>query len=53
MALRRVPEANSSWQGDHIRQFNEVHINVAVSADVGLLTPIIRSVDTLGLADIF
>ena len=26
----RVPEANSSWQGSFIRQFDDVNISVAV-----------------------
>jgi len=52
LALRKVPEVNSSWRETVIRRFNRVHINVAVSTEQGLLTPIIRDVDTIGLTSI-
>jgi len=52
LALRKVPEVNSSWRETAIRRFNRVHINVAVSTEHGLLTPIIRDVDNIGLTSI-
>jgi len=52
LALRKVPEVNSSWKETVIRRFNRVHINVAVSTEHGLLTPIIRDVDNIGLTSI-
>ena len=51
-ALRKVPEVNSSWQGTFIRQYNTVDINVAVATDRGLLTPLIKNVDRIGLIEI-
>lgn len=45
-AMSKVPEVNSSWEGDHIRQYNQVDISVAVSTDKGLITPIIFGADT-------
>ncbi len=44
-ALRRHPEINASFAGDHIRQFGRVHIGVAVALDDGLITPVIRDAD--------
>lgn len=37
----RVPEANSFFMDTFIRQNNNVDVSVAVSTDVGLITPII------------
>lgn len=49
LACMRVPEANSSWQESHIRQYNAVDVNVAVATDNGLITPIVFGADTKGL----
>ena len=45
-AMSKVPEVNSSWEGDHIRQYRHVDISMAVSTDRGLITPIIFGADT-------
>ena len=50
--LREHPEVNAAYQGDYIRQFNDVDISVAVSIPDGLITPIVRSADTKGLVAI-
>ncbi len=52
LACKKVPEANSSWQDAFIRRYHNVDINVAVSTDQGLLTPLVRDADRLGLASI-
>ncbi|TGZ67598.1 hypothetical protein CRM22_004686 [Opisthorchis felineus] len=49
---RKVPECNSSWQGDFIRQFNTVDVNVAVATSQGLITPIVYGADSKGLVEI-
>lgn len=41
LSMSKVPEVNSSWEEDHIRQYNQVDISVAVSTDGGLITPIV------------
>lgn len=41
-ALRRVPQVNSSWEGDKIRYFGAAHISFAVALPDGLITPVIR-----------
>jgi pyruvate dehydrogenase E2 component (dihydrolipoamide acetyltransferase) len=41
-ALRRVPQVNSSWQGDRIQFFASAHVAFAVAIEDGLITPIIR-----------
>jgi len=45
MGLRDVPEANASWGGDKIIQYNNVDISVAVAIDGGLITPIVKNAD--------
>jgi pyruvate dehydrogenase E2 component (dihydrolipoamide acetyltransferase) len=49
-ALVEVPDANAIWNGDSIRRFDSVDIAVAVAVDGGLLTPVVRGVDTLPLS---
>ncbi|MFB3852911.1 MAG: dihydrolipoamide acetyltransferase family protein [Vicinamibacterales bacterium] len=51
-ALRRHPELNASFGGDHIKQHNRVHIGMAVSIDDGLITPVIRDADLKTLEEI-
>lgn len=52
MALRMHPEINSTFMGDKIRQFLDVHIGIAVAIDEGLITPVIRNADKKGLRQI-
>ncbi|KAK4748619.1 hypothetical protein SAY87_015205 [Trapa incisa] len=50
LALRKVPQCNSSWTEDYIRQFHNVNVNVAVQTDNGLYVPVIRDADKKGLS---
>jgi pyruvate dehydrogenase E2 component (dihydrolipoamide acetyltransferase) len=52
VALRQHPNCNSHWGGDHIRQFNRVHLGVAVAVEDGLITPIVRDAHVKGIAQI-
>lgn len=51
-ALRKHPWVNASWSDDAIRQYDVVHIGVAVAVDEGLITPVIRNADRKGIAEI-
>ena len=51
-ALAQHPEVNAQWTGDAIRQFNRVHIGMAVAVEDGLITPVIFDANEKGLADI-
>lgn len=51
-ALRKHPWVNSAWTGEVIRQYDVVHIGVAVAVDEGLITPVIRDADRKGIAEI-
>ncbi|XP_037445988.1 dihydrolipoyllysine-residue acetyltransferase component 2 of pyruvate dehydrogenase complex, mitochondrial-like, partial [Triticum dicoccoides] len=52
LALRKVPECNSSWMNDFIRQYHNVNINVAVQTEHGLFVPVVRDADKKGLGTI-
>jgi pyruvate dehydrogenase E2 component (dihydrolipoamide acetyltransferase) len=51
-ALIDVPAANAIWGGDHIESFGQADIAVAVAVEGGLLTPVLRGVDTMTLAQV-
>ncbi|GJN89709.1 hypothetical protein Rhopal_002696-T1 [Rhodotorula paludigena] len=52
LALQDVPEANSGWHGDFIRQYETQDICVAVATPNGLITPIVADAGRKGLATI-
>lgn len=52
MALRKHPAVNSSWMGDFIRQYQHIHIGVAVAIEEGLIVPVIRFADQKTLSQI-
>ena len=52
MALRKHPAVNSSWMGEFIRQYNHVHIGVAVAIEDGLIIPVVRFADQKTLSQI-
>jgi 2-oxoglutarate dehydrogenase E2 component (dihydrolipoamide succinyltransferase) len=51
-ALREVPAINAQIDGDSLVQNNYYDIGVAVSTEKGLMVPVIRGCDQLGMADI-
>ena len=51
-ALVEVPEANGIWNGDSIRRFSAADIAVAIAVEGGLLTPVIRGVESLTVSAI-
>ncbi|KAH0567136.1 dihydrolipoyllysine-residue acetyltransferase component of pyruvate dehydrogenase complex, mitochondrial [Cotesia glomerata] len=52
MACKKVPEGNSAWLGNVIRQYDNVDVSVAVSTESGLITPIVFGADWKGIAQI-
>ncbi|HYP62909.1 MAG TPA: 2-oxo acid dehydrogenase subunit E2, partial [Acidocella sp.] len=52
VALKRHPNVNASWTDEAIIQYDDVDISIAVAIPDGLITPIVRKADTLGLAAI-
>lgn len=52
-ALKRHPNVNSSWQGDHIIEYGSVDIGLAVEMSAGgLITPVVRNCGNRGIVDI-
>ncbi|MFW0768227.1 2-oxoglutarate dehydrogenase complex dihydrolipoyllysine-residue succinyltransferase [Trabulsiella odontotermitis] len=51
-ALKRFPEVNASIDGDDVVYHNYFDVSMAVSTPRGLVTPVLRDVDLLGMADI-
>lgn len=56
VACKKVPAVNSSWRESGgqtvIRQHNTVDVSVAVATPVGLMTPIVKNADSIGLTAI-
>ncbi|WFF38729.1 2-oxoglutarate dehydrogenase complex dihydrolipoyllysine-residue succinyltransferase [Moraxella nasibovis] len=51
-ALKRFPAVNASIDGDDIVYHGYYDVGVAVSSDRGLVVPVLRDTDGMGLADI-
>ncbi len=51
-ALKDIPAINAQIDGTDIIQNNYYDIGMAVSTDKGLMVPVIKNCDTLGMADI-
>lgn len=52
LALRKVPQCNSSWTNEYIRQYHNINISVAVQTDKGLFVPVVKDADKKGLSAI-
>jgi pyruvate dehydrogenase E2 component (dihydrolipoamide acetyltransferase) len=52
LALKKIPEANSSWTDEAILLYNNIDISVAVAIDGGLITPIIKNADQKNIISI-
>jgi pyruvate dehydrogenase E2 component (dihydrolipoamide acetyltransferase) len=52
IALQRHPRLNARWQDGMIVPNEEINLGLAVAVDDGLLVPVIRQADRLGLSEI-
>ncbi|RJT96619.1 2-oxo acid dehydrogenase subunit E2 [Arthrobacter frigidicola] len=52
LALSAVPEANVTWTEDAQLQHSSANISVAIAVDGGLLTPVVRHVESSSLSSI-
>lgn len=52
LAMVEVPDMNVVWTTDALRRFSSVDIGVAMATERGLMTPVLRSVQTRSLSDI-
>ena len=51
-ALMDVPEMNVVWTDDAVRRFSTADVSVAVGGDHGLVTPVLRSVESMSLSQV-
>jgi len=51
-ALKEIPEVNAEIQGDELVYKNYYDIGVAVGTENGLVVPVLRNADQMGLADV-
>ena len=51
-AFTDVPAANVIWTEASLRQFSDVDISIAVAADKGLVTPVVRAVNQMNLGQL-
>ncbi|KAL0959857.1 hypothetical protein HGRIS_011530 [Hohenbuehelia grisea] len=52
LALKEVPAANASIEGEEIVYRDYVDLSVAVATPKGLVTPVVRNVESMGLVEI-
>ena len=52
LALAEHPEVNAHWLADRIRQFNRIHVAMAVAIEDGLITPVLFDADRMTLWEI-
>ncbi|MBN2669998.1 MAG: 2-oxoglutarate dehydrogenase complex dihydrolipoyllysine-residue succinyltransferase [Bacteroidales bacterium] len=52
LALKEFPLVNAMIDGDEIVKFDYADIGIAVQTDKGLMVPVLRNVENMGLADI-
>lgn len=48
--LRKHPDINAHFLGDKIREFNKVHLGIAVDTDRGLMVPVLKNADEYNLS---
>lgn len=52
ISLKQVPEMNVVWNGKEAELSGQVDISIAVATDAGLITPIVKTADSLAVAEI-
>ena len=52
VSLLKVPKANASWENENTKYFSNTDISVAVAVEGGLITPIVKNVQSKGLLEI-
>ena len=52
LALAEHPEVNAHWLNDKIRNFNRIHVAMAVAVEDGLITPVLFDADRMSLWEI-
>ena len=50
--LVKHPRLNASWTGSGVRENSDVNIGLAIAVEEGVVAPVIRNAEKIGLADI-
>jgi pyruvate dehydrogenase E2 component (dihydrolipoamide acetyltransferase) len=51
-ALQRHPALNASFNGTEVTRYGDVHLGMAVAVPDGLIVPVLRNIDQMGLKEI-
>lgn len=51
-ALRKHPNVNVSWMGDHMVKHHHIHMGIAVAIPDGLIVPVVRFADNKSISHI-
>jgi len=52
MALKKHPQVNTTWKGDTTRYNHHISVGVAVAVEDGLVVPVLKFTDQMGLSQI-
>ncbi len=52
LAAEKYPGINASLQGDKIEEYSSVNVGIAVASPAGLIVPVIKNAEKMGLMDI-
>ncbi len=52
LALRKHPAVNATFDGETLTRRGEVNVGIAVALRTGLIVPVLKNADTLGLREI-
>ena len=52
LAMQKNPNTNVYWQNDKIYKLKDIDVSIAVAIDEGLITPIIKKINTKGLSTV-
>jgi pyruvate dehydrogenase E2 component (dihydrolipoyllysine-residue acetyltransferase) len=47
-----VPALNVQWGAEAVRQFSAVDVSIAIATETGLVTPVVRGVDSLSISQL-
>ena len=52
LAMKKNPNTNAYWQDNKIYQLKDIDVSIAVAIDEGLITPVIKAVNSKGLNEV-
>ena len=52
LAMKKNPNTNAYWQDNKIYQLKDIDVSIAVAIDEGLITPVIKAINSKGLNEV-